>query len=93
MTDRTANTTFDPQSHTMFLSGTTNASNGDTIDLPNGRRAKQIIATALTDVDAIVGVSTIDTAKDTITFTAVDDAGAAITADLDIDFCVILENQ
>lgn len=89
MVDRTSNTVFDETTDPQILTGLTNASNADTFDIPFGQ-PKGCICTSKSDNDAIVSATV---SKNTVTIGAVDDAGANITADFNIHFVVIMENQ
>lgn len=89
MVDRTANTTFDLQTEPKVITGLTSVSNGDYITVPNGTIAR-CQATGSGDNDAIITV-TVLTSK--VTFSILDDAGAAVDVDSNVYFDIYLEEQ
>ena len=83
--DRTNFTTFDNRTNPMFIVGVTNASNHDTFNLPEP--CSRVLLTSVNDTDAIVSVGL--TSNTLVTVSAVDDDGADIATDLNINFVAL----
>ncbi|MAG76361.1 MAG: hypothetical protein CL811_06325 [Colwelliaceae bacterium] len=90
MVDRTSNTTFYPSTDPGAIRFKTNASDGDTFVIPYGV-PETVLGMNAEDNDDVIASAAISGGA--IVLGLIDDAGAADTADTDINGTVLLKNQ
>lgn len=90
MADRTSNTTFFVSTNPDRIAFRSNASDGDTFDIPYGAGTAVLGMNAEDDNDAIPSATV---SGKTVTLGLIDDAGSAVSTDTDIVGEVLLQSQ
>ena len=89
MVDRTSSTVFNRSCDPTKITGKTNASNDDSFVVPYGT----LVSCMVCDEDNDDAIATASVSGSTVTLGLVDDEGAAIVADEDINFIAEVKYQ